>query len=249
MKLYSFTQTYTVRTDEANQEGDCFLATIGNFLQNTAHAHANSLAFGVADLGKDGKTWMLSRMVLKVNRPPRFGETVTVETWPTGIDKLFALREFRLTSATGEELVLGTSGWLIIDVGERRILRIPEGFKEFAQNPRALDVRFSKIESVPMAISYEKNFTVRFRDIDINRHVNSVAYFEWITDALPAELQTSSFCCDFEINYLKEAFFGDTITSRAVISDDNPFGFIHSLVKQDGEEIARARTRWRPLHP
>lgn len=244
MKSYSFTQTYSIRTDEANQEGDCFLAAVGNLLQNTAHMHANSLSFGVADLGRDGKTWMLSRMVLSIRRPPRCGETVSVETWPTGIEKLFALREFCMTGCEGEELLAGTSGWLIVDVAERRIARIPEGFHDFEANPRALDVKLPKIEALSGPIAHEKSFTVRFRDIDINRHVNSIAYFEWITEALPVDLQTSCFCSRFEINYLKEAFYGDTIVSRAAVAEDGPGRFTHSLFNQNNEELVRARTEW-----
>jgi acyl-ACP thioesterase len=247
LKIYSFTHNFTVRPDESDRNGIATVRTLGNFFQHTAHLHANSLDFGVDDLGEEGKTWVLARLFLSVNRPPRFSETITVETWPTGIDKLFALRDFRIFDQDGNDLVSGVSAWLIISLEERRIMRIPQSFVEFAKNPRAVDHRLEKIEVSPLSPSAVKNLDVRFRDIDVNQHVNNVSFIEWVTEALPFELQSSSYCCELEINYLKEAFYGDTIESCAVLFSENPDSYFHSLQRKGEGEIARAVTRWKKV--
>jgi acyl-ACP thioesterase len=237
-----FCQEYTVRPDEADRSGYCTLRTLCNFFQDSAHRHANSLGFGYEDMAREKKAWVLSRLYLSITRPPRFAETVTLETWPTGIDRLFALRDFRVMDNSGNPLALGTSAWLILQVETRRIMRMTEQFEEFGKNPRALPKALSKIEPINTDGAILKNLDVRFRDIDVNQHVNNVSFIEWITETLPLDLLEAAYCCELEINFFKEAFYGDTVISRSAPVAAHQF--YHSLARPNAEELARARTVW-----
>ena len=56
---------------------------------------------------------------------------MTLETWPSGIDRLFAIRDFRMVA--GEEVLLrATSEWMVIDVNRRRPVRLPAWVTETA---------------------------------------------------------------------------------------------------------------------
>jgi medium-chain acyl-[acyl-carrier-protein] hydrolase len=236
---------FTIRPDEADRNGLCTIRTLCNLFQHSAFLNAQALDFGVDTLGRDNKTWMLTRLLITVDKPARYGDTITVSTWPTGLDKLFALRDFKATAKDGATVALGTSSWCVVDLSARRIVR-PEGrLSVYSSNPRALERTLGKIEPIRRATPYIKNLDVRFRDIDVNRHVNNVSFIEWMCEAVPYDILSESFCSELEINFLKEAFYGDTILSFAAPLKDNDRAFHHALRrKEEEEDAARAMTIW-----
>jgi len=46
---------------------------------------------------------------------PEWGQNITVETWPKGIDRLFAFRDFRILNSDGTVIGAATSSWMILD--------------------------------------------------------------------------------------------------------------------------------------
>jgi medium-chain acyl-[acyl-carrier-protein] hydrolase len=248
MCRYSYKVELTVRPDEVDRNGLCTVRSLCNYFQYAAYLHADSLDFGVDSLGRSGQTWVLTRLYVDVRRPPRFGERVTVETWPAGVEKLFALRDFRLSDAAGTPVALGVSSWCVISLEARRIVRPPEELARFSSNPRSTARALDKIEPLRRTPPLIKNLDVRYRDIDVNRHVNNVSFIEWMCEAVPYDLQAESFCRELEVNFLKEAFFGDTILSFAAPLGDGNHSFHHALRRQaEEEDIARAVSRWEKL--
>ena len=82
-----------------------------------------------------------------MDRYPGWGEEILVKTWPRGIERLFALRDFLITSRQGEVLGRVTSNWLLVDLTTRRPKRLEEVFKRMPIDPgnHALDRRLEKL--------------------------------------------------------------------------------------------------------
>jgi acyl-ACP thioesterase len=241
----SYQVNVTIRPDEADRNGLCTMRTLCNLFQYAAFLNAEALDFGVNALGRGGKTWMLTRLLVTAEKPPRYGDTITVSTWPTGVEKLFALRDFRVTNGQGGVVALGTSSWCMVDVEARRIVRPEERLSVYSSNPRALGRTLGKIEPIRRPTPYIKNLDVRFRDIDVNRHVNNVSFIEWMCETVPYDILSESFCRELEINFLKEAFYGNTVLSFAAPLEGEERTFQHSLKRKDDEEdAARAFTKW-----
>ena len=57
----------------------------------------------------------------------------------------------------------------------------------------------------------EKDIQARYFDIDLNRHVTSTRYIDWMMDLLPLEFHEKYYPVKFSINYLKETMPGETI--------------------------------------
>jgi acyl-ACP thioesterase len=190
---------------------------------------------------------MLSRLRVRLRQHPGWRDTLTVETWPSGLSRLFALREFRLRL---DARVIGeaTSAWLLIDTVRRRPVR-PENAADWSgmiHPERALAVDLEKLPPFPEAPGQEARqaeLSVRYCDLDVNLHANNLRYVEWILESLPAELLRSSVPRELDLDFLAEAEAGERILSR---SAPLPGGaFAHSLVRlADGVEVARARTAW-----
>lgn len=95
-----------------------------NLAQEIASQDALGLGFGYEQLIKKQTIWVLSRVTVKILRPPVWREPVVMETWHKGENGIFWLRDFLIRNRDEtEDLVQATSSWLIIDVKTRRIQR------------------------------------------------------------------------------------------------------------------------------
>jgi len=81
-------------------------------------------------------------------------------------------------------------------------------------------------------------FKVKYSDIDVNKHVNTVRYIEWISDCFSLETYNSSQVKRFEINFMNELLFDDLVVIKGQELVTNDFRF--EILK--GEKTAcRAR--------
>jgi acyl-ACP thioesterase len=162
---------------------------------------------------------------------------------------LFALRDFELRNGSDQVIAAAVSAWLVIDVQRRRPVRI----LPFVDRLKPLEGRhvlpdtLDKLPSLKHRI-YEKNFIARYGDLDVNQHVNNVSLVEWVVEGVPSSLLNTSAPAQLEINFLAEAFYEDRILAACHPQDPDHTVYHHSLFRQqDGRELARARSVWRPF--
>lgn len=237
---------YPIRSYESDASGRLSILSVCNFLQDSASRHAERLGVSVHRLRSEDYTWVLSRLLLKMDSYPGSGETVRVVTWPSGGERLFALRDFCLMDSTGRHLGAAVSAWLVIDTRKRRPVRIEPFLVKLNPiiGPHALPFDLDKLPSLS-GDAERSRYPVRFRDLDVNQHANNVSYIEWIIESLPRQTYEQGVLTTLEVNFLGEAVAGDTITARYRPLEGAETGFLHSIARaSDGRELARARTRW-----
>lgn len=234
-----------VRSYEVDANGRASVLAVCNWLQEAAGNHATALVWAVDQLQAQGLTWVLSRLHLRLNRIPAWREPVTVTTWPAGAQRVYAVREFRVSGENGE-IGVATSGWLLVNLASRRPVRPPEPIAAMrAHTPaRVLDDPFEKLPELERA-EHERSFTVRYSDLDMNRHANNVSVIAWALEAVPEEVLLGSVLTEFEVDFRAEARYGDHITAQVCAPEPPAEIFLHRLVHEGGREIARARSRWR----
>lgn len=199
-------------------------ASFLDWAQEAAGLHADSFGFGYEKLIQTKTAWILSRMNVKFHKMPRWKDKVSIESWHKGLDRLFFLRDFTLTSESGERLVSATSSWLILNLETRRISRSPELsdnneiciHEDVIETPAAKLV-FPKDAETEVSVSHK----VVYSDLDMNGHVNNVRYTVWAMDALPLEVTNSNVLKELTINFNSEVRIGDTV-EIFVHRDDNP---------------------------
>jgi len=239
-------EPYTVHTFEVDAFGRLAVPALAGFLAETAGRHATALGVGLDALMATGVTWVLVRQRLEILREIRLHQEVEVETWPSGIDRLAALRDFVVRGADGAELARATSQWYVLDLVTRRP-RPPQtvldpGRFRLGGVPRALAFREGKLPA-PERWEAEQRFQVRYADIDQNLHVNNGSYLSWALEAVPRALWESHSLSEVEVQYRAEALLGDAVLSRLVGA--GPGEFVHGIAREgDGRELARLLTRW-----
>lgn len=240
-------EVFRVRAGEIGPGGTLRLPSLGDYLQEAAGNHAVALGYGSDELLARGQTWILSRLKLEVRALPAWRQEVAVETWPTGVRRLWALREFRLTDAAGGTLALATSGWLILKVASKRPIRPPEEVVAFAARtpPRALDDPFEDLAGPSATASTGPSFRVGRYDLDLNGHANNVSILRWLVESLPVPPTPP---LSLEVEYRGECFEGDVLAAR--LEEESPGVTRHALVRDaDGREVARAVTTVTPRAP
>ena len=242
-------QTHQIRSYEVDCHHRLAILSIFNFMQEAASRHAEALGVSIQQLLSDNYTWLLSRLKIKIKSFPVWQDRITISTWPSGAQRLFALRDFQLQDNNNQTVAAAISAWLVLDVEKRRPVRIGP----FVEKLRPLEGRHilpDTLDKLPVLEprTHEKKFVVRYRDLDINQHVNNVSFVEWLVESMPTAVLNSSVLAELEINFLAEAFYEDHILAACHPLDSDNTTFQHSLIRQqDGQELVRARTKWQKV--
>lgn len=242
-----FKKKFTVQYYETDQRGFARPVSLLNYLQSAAGDHAALLGIAVADLRKNGHTWVLSRVHLAMESYPRAGDTVRIRTWPTIRDNLFTVRDFELFDMERTLIGRATTSWAVLDLKTRRPVKLAEVLPMYPLNPeRALNDPFSTLPQLETS-EYELRLPVLRGDLDINRHVNNTVYAGWALETIPEEVDSTCRLAAIEIGFRSEALYGETIIARSA-KTANADCYIHCIESSsDGRELARLRTRWMPL--
>ena len=206
-------EAYRLRSYEVDFQNRLRLSVLFHFMQETASNQIERQGVGIDVLRTENLAWVLSRLLIVMDRYPGWGEEILVKTWPRGIERLFALREFLITSRQGEVLGRVTSNWLLVDLATRRPKRLEEVFKRMPIDPgnQALDRR---LEKLPPLEKPEEGLSVRaaYQQIDLNRHVNNAHYVGWILNSFSREWHQRYHLAGLQINFLAETRFGEVLT-------------------------------------
>ena len=235
-----------VRTHDLTPAGEVSLPALCGYLQEAAGPHAAALGVSMDALAAEGKAWVLARLRLRVERPPQRGDTVTIETWPSGLDGLFTTREFILT-VDGDVAARVTSAWFVMDLERRRPARPPRAVRtlDFPDRDPALAPSSDEL-APPERADHERTVTVAYHDLDRNKHVNNVRYLTWALDTLPAAVFAERRCTEVALHFQHEASLGDPV--RAIAQTDaagEALTVRHALVHAEEERpLAVAHTHW-----
>lgn len=243
-----WTDEVRVRSYEVTPQGTASVLALADYFQEAAGRHADDLGLSMQDLLATGRAWVLAHFRLEIDRLPRWNEELTIETWPSGLERLFATREVIFRDGEGEALAQGTSAWLVIDTERRRPARPPAALHdlETPDRPAPLDAPVADDLPAPASADRERTVDVRYHDLDLNRHVNNVRYLEWALETLPVEILDERQCAALALQFEAEATLGDPVRAIAQIDDeDGPLQARHRLVQaEDNRTLALATTAW-----
>ncbi|MFP4483906.1 MAG: acyl-[acyl-carrier-protein] thioesterase [Spirochaetota bacterium] len=218
---------------------------IAKLFEELAWQHARRLGVDFTDGGYH--FWVLSRLRVRVESLPRWSQQVSLETWPSGVSRLFACREFRVAGDDGTDLIRGTSRWLVMSSSSGR--PVPPG--------RALDLSLiptspAILEEEPEKLTPEESaqpaskVTVRYSDLDRNQHTNNTRYVVWMLDTLAPEMHERHVIADFDMNFTAESHYHDELTVMAApVAASHQEGTLefrsHIVRDRDGAVVAIGR--------
>jgi acyl-ACP thioesterase len=236
---------FVVRSSEIDYRGQATLPALVAYMQEAAWDNTATLSISMYDLLERGLTWVLQRMRIDIFRYPKHTESITVETWASGREKVFLHRDFRIYGAGRELLGQATSVWLVMDVVKRQMTSVPDFITavEIAPGQEPLPFAKGKLPALGEVV-YQQQMPVRWHDIDLNRHVNNTRYLQWALEALPIEIPDQHTLQQVDIIFRAESTLGDTVISEAAPGAEEG-SFVHRLTSTEtGKELVQAKTVW-----
>ena len=184
-----------------------------NYAQEMANRHASILGFGYDDMVRTRTAWVLSRMHARFLKHTAWRDEINMRTWHKGPENLFYLRDFRMTDASGSEvLAVATTSWLVVNIDSHRLIRetiLDESseLKEDAISPSCGKIR------IPSGLDSNLAGTrrVAYSDLDTNGHTNNARYIEWAMDVLDCETTLKHPLKEMKINFNHETKAGETV--------------------------------------
>lgn len=234
---------FKVRSYECGANGTASLPAICNYLQEAASINAEELGFSKSNFDAQGHnmSWVLTRLVVKISRYPNWEEEIKVVTFPRGGRKVVAWRDFELKDANDKVIGLATSEWMLIDLGSRKILPVPEevlAAADFGLESVLGPEPFTQKLRLPPEGEVIKGgkYKAQYSHIDLNGHVNNVHYVEWLLEPLKAAQPSS-----LEIVFRSETLAGEEVEVEIIKGDD--LSVYHRVFSLNGKDHVVAVTK------
>ena len=211
-------------------ETDMFLRVrlggVVNLLIQSAINSAESLGFGFKGLRKQQLYWVLSRMTVEIYQPMTWNQEVEVETWPKTLEGLLYMRDYIVRDDSQNIIARATSGWLAIDAETKKpkiLDAIEAEMFVHLKGKHALQESPEKLT----AISDGDEFDVKsgYFDFDLNRHVTSTRYVDWMMDTFTVDFHKKHYPRKLSINFMKETLPGDSLTINRSSQDGLNYSF------------------------
>lgn len=222
--------------------GKATLPMIGGFMLQAATKHAGERGFGYSEMTEFKRAWVLSRMAIELDEYPSNDTTFTIQTWVAAVNKLFTERYFAFVDESGKNIGYAKSIWACINLDTRRpenVLGL-EGLTDYITEKDCPIEAWKKMRPIEDD-SFVGQFDVKYSDIDINKHLNSMKYIEHFVDMFALEDYQNSEIKRFEINYISEAHYGEILNLLRKQEDENSFIL---EMRNESKEVSTSRVIW-----
>lgn len=241
-----FEETYRVDTRDADPQGLCRPSSLLGYLQEAAtkaaiEAHISREVM----LTRYNAFWMMARIWYRLEKPLRWDEPVTVQTWHRGGKGASMYRDFDLFQ-NGTPVGEAVSVWVLADQDTRGLFRLSTAveFETTTGGELCKEKRLPKLR-VPGPLTHAEDRALHYSDCDVNGHVNNARYADLTCDALRLETRgKGQFVSELQLGYLAECMPGETICLSAGQYEDR---WYVEGADQGGETRFDAALRMTPL--
>ena len=210
---------------EADASKRISIQNIGAYILDAAGMAAKLRGFGMNDMHERGLAWVTSRIAIEMKEYPREYETISIETWVEDCGSLFTTRNFLIYNAQKEVIGQASTLWSMIDFNTRKMVDLQKSTDlgnhvVTTQNPL---FTIQKPKRVDYKTISEPTHTHRVvvSDIDMNQHVNSMKYLQWVVDTLSLDEIINCTIKRIDINYLREALYNQNIQIYSETTEEN----------------------------
>ncbi len=209
---YILTDTHTISSLDADFKESIRISALVNHFIQAAWKHAEILGLGLKELNKLNYSWVLSQLKIKLVSIPKWPGEVKIETWPKGINRLFYLRDAKIFDCNNNHIASITSSWLIIDKQSKRpkLITPDNDILTHHQDKHAINEIIAPIK-IDISSCYEQEHNVRYSDIDINQHLTTVRYIDYVFDSYNLAFFNTHIPQEITFNFLKEVKFGTNL--------------------------------------
>lgn len=234
-------EEFQVRGRDVDRYGVMHLSTLASILLQVSGQQTDNLNKEYGNpIGNTNLTWFILQHDMRINRMPKFNDTLVIETEAVSYNRFFTHRAFKVW-CEGVLIVETMMRFAIVDSIERKLVRIvPELVERYAVEEKTKLETLTKIEKIEGAANATCNYQSVYSNIDINQHVNNAVYLNWAVDSLGEVFLQQHTPKSVAISYENEVRLGECVTHDLYVLDDKT---VHYLTNGD-KSIAKAQITW-----
>lgn len=225
-KVYSF----EVSPQSVDFNYQITLASFTDLLLTAAGYNAEENGFGMRKLNEQSLSWVLLRLAIEIRRRPIQYEKVYVETWIESVNRVTTSRNFCIRGEKQELIGYARSNWAMINNKTRKAqdLSLLEGIQFFETNQTVPIDKPAKISEVKGKLI--DSFRTKYSHIDVNRHVNTMRYIEWISNYFTLEHYENKKLTRLDVNFMSEILFNEEVK---IFKKEEEQVFLFEIYKKD----------------
>ena len=209
----------TIQHHECGADAALKLKDMLDYLQDVAGHHADEWGVGLNSFGHK-MLWVLSRLRVAVDDELTVGTPFTLETYPTGTNLLFAVRQYAMKSGD-KTLLRGTSYWLLLDAETFRPLKPLDHLPPLIRDTEDGLQYFRDLGKIQKTeVAERRPYKIGWSDIDEVGHLNNAVYGRFIYDAVGEITGGTPRIREFQINYNHQVLNGETVFCGGARRDD-----------------------------
>ncbi len=201
-----YTYNTVVDTHDTDGAGLARPSALLKYIQEAANIQTALSTPSAEDLRDDGRYFVVTKLNLAVKEPLFPRDEITVSTWACP-SKGVTFNRCGMIERDGQICATLTSAWALIDSVNGGFVRVSDvafDFGEWESLPPSIPLKIRIPDEIPMRLLGE--YTVSYRDTDVNGHMNNTVYADVLFGYLPDYVNKR--LTDITINYLKEAPLG-----------------------------------------
>ncbi len=242
-----FESNFIIDFYDLSQYEEALPMTMLRLLQETAGDHHFPVNENIIDLYRKNLGWVLLSGVMQFERYPKYKEEIVIRTWMSQFKSIRGIRENYIYDKSGQIIGRSKGLWLFFDIEKRRPVAIPDKFKDiWGINPE-VSVDFNLAEKLPVLSDGEFMDVIKVKkfDIDANKHVNNIRYFQWLIEVIPNKVMKENFLFQIDGRFQHEANYGDQlIIYTKIVEMDREF--LHTVFDLTTNKVCvTARTIWK----
>lgn len=243
-----FVDNFTVHSYDTDMNAVLSIHNVVKYFMETAIDHTDDVGYGLKRLVHENRGWVVLNWIIKMHEYPKYKDNIKISTWACSGNTLQATRFFIMEDKNGNIISEAASRWAFLDLEKRHPVRFSSEMNEAyccdKQPPFEYGNFFMPKEDEKYLIS-QNTLVVRRSETDTNGHANNVRYIEWASDQVPDDIYLNYLAEEIRVLYRKECKYGDIVTVKTYIIDDNDKKLIITSINDNtGKPLCKVSVLW-----
>ena len=239
----TFTKEYRVTHTDTDFSGKINVAALGHYVLDIAGMHAIEIKTSMDILNSQNLTWVVSGMHFDIIKElPAINSIIKITTKISEISRLSCKRDFYIEH-NGEIVAEISTEWLIINVKTRRPVFLTDVLPHIANliTPESNVQKYKHLRFAIEQPDQAHEYTIRYSDIDINRHLYSIRYLELALNMVEIATFEHRRLVSADLNFMSEVLYNQTV--KTIIKHDGDTDLVE-MQNSDSKPMFRAEFLW-----
>lgn len=209
--IEKYTKRFNIDFKDADLRMKLRMSSLVDYMQEIAGEHAYQL--GLNFFGQEKEVyWIVSRAKMHLEEYPNWNDTITMSTYPAGIDKLFAVRRFDIHNEEGEAMGYIIADYVLMDTATQRPVRPQNLGGSFEMLCYPYEGESLPKLKAPVEVTSCDRRKARYSEIDVNGHMNNAHYVRWAMDMMSSRELAEKEVQSIQTNYITSILEGDEVS-------------------------------------